>query len=819
MAKKDNNIEDQFEDLIEEKDQKLHVPRELPVLMLRDIVVFPYMVVPLFVGREKSKNAVDEALSSHRMILLVTQKSAEVEDPKQDDVFEIGTVALIMRMLKLPDGRIRILAQGLVRARIEELKEEKPFFSANVRVLHDLEDAEKSIEIEALVRNVRTDLDKASALGKNIPPEVMIIAANVEEPGRLADLTAANLELKVKEGQRILEIIPPFERLKKVYELLTKELEMLDVQSRITSEAKGEMDKLQRQYFLRQQLKAIQKELGEGSEIQEEIKGYQEKLKKLKVAKEVREELQKQIDRLSQMHPESAETAVVRNYLDWMFALPWNKSTVDNLDLIKARKILDEDHYGLDKVKERILEYLGVRKLSKKIKGPILCFVGPPGVGKTSLGRSIARALGRKFNRISLGGVRDEAEIRGHRRTYVGAMPGRIIQGIRRSGSNNPVFMMDEVDKIGADFRGDPSSALLEVLDPEQNYSFRDHYLGVPFDLSRVMFITTANLLDPIQPAFRDRMEILQLPGYTEEEKLQIALRHLVPKQIQENALTDSHISFTKGSIQKIISLYTREAGVRNLEREIASVCRKVARKVAEGKKTLSRITSQNVERYLGPHKIFRDQALKKDRIGVATGVAWTASGGEILFVEATKMKGKGQLSLTGSLGDVMKESAQAALSYARANTKSLGIDAKIFSQNDFHIHIPEGAIPKDGPSAGVTIATSLISVCTNRKVKRDVAMTGEITLRGIVLPVGGIKEKVLAAQRAGVKRMILPTASRKDLIDIPKKIKDDMEFIFVEEIGQVFHHALTKPAGTIAPKKQTAKKDKIIAVGDVSVI
>jgi ATP-dependent Lon protease len=809
MAKKDSNFEEQFEDLIEEKDQKLHVPKELPVLMLRDIVVFPYMVVPLFVGREKSKNAVDQALSSHRMILLLTQKSSEIEDPKKDDVFAIGTVALIMRMLKLPDGRIRILAQGLVRAKVESLHEDKPYFTAGVQVLHDPDEAEKSIEIEALVRNVRTDLDKASALGKNIPPEVMIIAANVEEPGRLADLTAANLELKVKEAQRILEITAPFERLKKVYELLTIELELLDVQSKITSEAKGEMDKLQRQYFLRQQLKAIQKELGEGSEIQEEIKGYREKLKKLKVAKEVREELEKQIDRLSQMHPESAETAVVRNYLDWMFALPWNKSTVDNLDLMKARKILDEDHYGLDKVKERILEYLGVRKLSKKIKGPILCFVGPPGVGKTSLGRSIARALGRKFSRISLGGVRDEAEIRGHRRTYVGAMPGRIVQGIRRCGSNNPVYMMDEVDKIGADFRGDPSSALLEVLDPEQNNSFRDHYLGVPFDLSKVMFITTANLLDPIQPAFRDRMEILQLPGYTEEEKLQIALRHLVPKQIQENALSSNYISFAKGAIQKIISLYTREAGVRNLEREIASVCRKVARKVAEGKEKISRITSQNIERYLGPPKIFRDQLLKKDRIGVATGVAWTASGGEILFVESTRMKGKGQLSLTGSLGDVMKESAQAALSYARAHTKDLGIDIRIFSQNDFHIHIPEGAIPKDGPSAGVTIATSLISVCTNRKVKRDVAMTGEITLRGIVLPVGGIKEKVLAAQRAGVKRMIIPAASKKDLIDIPKKVKVEMEFIFVEEIGEVFAHALSKPARKNIKKGKTTQKKK----------
>jgi len=495
------------------------------------------------------------------------------------------------------------------------------------------------------------------------------------------------------------------------------------------------------------------------------------------------------------MHPESAETAVVRNYLDWMFALPWNKTTVDNLDLKKAKQILDEDHYGLDKVKERIIEYLGVRKLSKKIKGPILCFVGPPGVGKTSLGRSIARALGRKFYRMSLGGVRDEAEIRGHRRTYVGAMPGRIVQGIRRCGSNNPVFMMDEVDKIGADFRGDPSSALLEVLDPEQNFSFRDHYLGVPYDLSKAMFITTANLLDPIQPAFKDRMEILQLPGYTEEEKLQIAIRHLVPKQIQENALSDDLISIAKGAIQKMISLYTREAGVRNLEREIATVCRKVARKVAEGKTAKTRITAQNIEKYLGPVKVFRDQLLKKDQVGVATGVAWTATGGEILFVEATQVKGKGLLSLTGSLGDVMKESGQAALTFARARAQELGIDSRIFSQNDIHIHVPEGAIPKDGPSAGVTMATALVSVMTNRKVRRDVAMSGEITLRGHVLPVGGIKEKVLAAQRAGVKKMILPSASKKDLIDIPNKVKKEMEFIFVEEITEVFKHALISPA------------------------
>ncbi len=791
MAKKSRGIDGQLEEIIEEQEEKLNIPDEIPVLMLRDIVVFPYMVIPLFVGREKSKKAVDDALSNDRMILLLTQKDINIEDPKQEDTYTVGTVAVVMRMLKLPDGRVRILAQGLVRAKVEELVEDGPYYSAKVKVIKEPKELPVNIEAEALVRNVRDGLDEASTLGKNIPTEIMIIAANVEEPGRLADLTAANLELKVEEAQALLEVKSPFNRLKKVYELLTKEVELLGVQSKISIEAKGEMDKLQKEFFLKQQMKAIQKELGEGSEIQEEISSYTKKLKKLRVAKEVREELKKQISRLPQMHPESAETAVVRNYLDWMFDLPWNRTTVDNLDLIKAKKILDEDHYGLDKVKERVLEYLGVRKLSKKIRGPILCFVGPPGVGKTSLGRSIARALGRKFYRLSLGGVRDEAEIRGHRRTYVGAMPGRIIQGIRRCSSNNPVFMMDEVDKVGSDFRGDPSSALLEVLDPEQNFSFRDHYLGVPYDLSKVLFITTANMLDTIQPAFRDRMEILRLPGYTEEEKLQIALRHLLPKQIKENALNENLISITKGAIQNVISHYTMEAGVRNLEREIASICRKVARKVAEGKATMTRVTSKNIEKYLGPQKIFRDQLLKKDQVGVTTGVAWTAAGGDIMFVEASKAKGKGILSLTGLLGDVMKESAQAALTYARVHSKEFGIDNRMFSQNDFHIHVPEGAIPKDGPSAGVTMATSLISICTDKKVKCDVAMTGEITLRGYVLPVGGIKEKVLAARRAGVKKMILPLLCKKDLIDIPKKIKKEIEFIFVEEVNEVFEHAL----------------------------
>ncbi len=806
MANMEAKSGEQFEGILEEQDQKLQIPSSLPVLLLRDIVIFPYMIAPLFVGREKSKSAIDQALSTNRMILLLTQKDMEIEDPKREDVYDVGTVALIMRMLKLPDGRIRILAQGLIRARLETFEDDGPFINAKVSVVQEPEKSEKTIESEAMIRNVRTGLEKATSLGKNLPPEVLIIAANVDEPGRLADLTASNLELKVQEAQDILETIEPELRLKRVFEFLTRELELLDVQSKISTEAKGEMDKLQKQYFLRQQMKAIQKELGEGSEIQEEIKTYQNKLKKLKAAEEVRDELEKQISRLAQMHPESAETAVVRNYLDWMFALPWSKSTVDNLELPKAKKILDEDHYGLEKVKERILEYLGVRKISKSTKGPILCFVGPPGVGKTSLGRSIARALGRKFVRISLGGVHDEAEIRGHRRTYVGAMPGRIIQGIRRAGFDNPVFMMDEVDKIGADFRGDPSSALLEVLDPEQNNTFRDHYLGVPYDLSKVMFITTANLLDPIQPAFRDRMEVIELPGYTAEEKLEIAAMHLIPKQTAENALNRKLIHFTSGAVKKCIELYTREAGVRNLEREIAAICRKVARKVAEGKKGLNRITAQNVESYLGPPKIFKDQLLQKDQVGTATGVAWTATGGEILFVEATKMPGKGNLSLTGSLGEVMKESAQAALSYARAHAKEFGLDHRMFYQNDFHIHMPEGAIPKDGPSAGVTIATAFISVCTNAKVRWDVAMTGEITLRGNVLPVGGVKEKVLAARRAGVKKMIMPAANKKDLFDIPKNVLQDMEFHFVEDVKEVLRLALLKPAGrkSASRKKST---------------
>jgi ATP-dependent Lon protease len=617
------------------------------------------------------------------------------------------------------------------------------------------------------------------------------IATNLDDPGRLADLVASNLDLKVEKAQEVLELLDPVDRLRRVNELMAKETEVLEIQNDINAQARGEMDKSQREFYLRQQMKAIQQELGEGNELQEEIEQYRSKIKKAKMPKEVAEEAERQLGRLERMHPDAAETATLRNYLDWMVSLPWAKSTKDNLDLKKAQKILDEDHYGLDKIKDRIIEHLAVRKLKKDSKGPILCFVGPPGVGKTSLGKSIARALGRKFVRMSLGGVHDEAEIRGHRRTYVGALPGRVIQSIHQAGTNNPVFMMDEVDKIGADFRGDPSSALLEVLDPEQNHSFRDNYLGVPFDLSNVMFVTTANMLDPIQPAFRDRMEIIQLSGYTEEEKLEIAKRHLIPKQVAEHGLKKTQIQFTDEGIRAIINLYTQEAGLRNLEREIASVCRKVAKQVATGEKKARKIHTDNLDQFLGRPKVFQEELLKRDQIGVATGLAWTPVGGDVLFVEATAMKGRGGLTLTGQLGDVMKESAQAALSYARSHAKEFGISEDFFSKHDIHVHVPEGAIPKDGPSAGVTMATAILSLLTGKAVHRKIAMTGEITLRGEVLPVGGIKEKVLAARRAKIDTVILPSLNKRDLEDVNETIRKEMNFVFVDDIQSVFKAAL----------------------------
>jgi ATP-dependent Lon protease len=787
-------------------EQELKIPDILPVLPLPDVVVFPYMIVPLFVNRDRSAKAVDQSLSENRMIMVVAQKDPNVDDPKAADLHQFGTVALIMRMLKLPDGRVRILVQGFARAKVEYFDETQPYLAAKIQPKTEPQVLPDSVELEALIRNVKAAVEKAVTLGKNLSQDLMAIAANLDEPGRLADLVASNLELKVEKAQQVLELVDPVERLRRVHELLTKELEVLEVQSDINAQARGEIDRNQREFYLRQQMKAIQQELGEGNELQEEIDQYRKKIKKAKMPPEVAEESERQVGRLERMHPDAAETATLRNYLDWMIGLPWAKSTKDNLDLKKAQKILDEDHYGLEKIKERILEHLAVRKLKKDSKGPILCFVGPPGVGKTSLGKSIAKALGRKFVRMSLGGVHDEAEIRGHRRTYVGAMPGRVIQSIHQAGSNNPVFMMDEVDKIGADFRGDPSSAMLEVLDPEQNHAFRDNYLGVPFDLSNVMFVTTANMLDPIQPAFRDRMEIIQLSGYTEEEKLEIAKRHLIPKQVAEHGLTNKQIEFTDEGVRAIINQYTQEAGLRNLEREIATACRKVARQVASGEKNIRKLHTDNIGKFLGRPRIFPEELLKRDQVGVATGLAWTPVGGDILFIEATSMKGRGLLTLTGQLGDVMKESAHAALSYARSHAKEFGINEDFFGKHDIHVHVPEGSIPKDGPSAGVTMATAILSLLTGKPVRRKIAMTGEITLRGEVLPIGGIKEKVLAARRAKINTVIMPSLNERDLEDINEAIRKDMHFIFVDDVRDVFKAALLPEPSPVVTKSHTPK-------------
>jgi ATP-dependent Lon protease len=789
--------------------QQITIPDVLPVLPMPDIVIFPYMIVPLFVNRERSAKAVDHALAENRMIMLVSQKDPNIDEPKAADLYDFGTVSVIMRMLKMPDGRVRILVQGFSRAQVEFFDESNPYISAKIQPRAEPQVTAATPELEALIRNVKSTLERMVSLGKNISPDLVAIAANLDDPGRLSDLVASNLDLKVDKAQEVLQLIDPIDRLRRVHQLMTKETEVLEIQNDINTQARGEMDKTQREFYLRQQMKAIQQELGEGNELQEEIEQYREKIKKAKMPKEVQEEADRQLGRLERMHPDAAETATLRNYLDWMVSLPWSKSTKDNLDLKKAQKILDEDHYGLGKIKDRIIEHLAVRKLKKDSKGPILCFVGPPGVGKTSLGKSIARALGRKFVRMSLGGVHDEAEIRGHRRTYVGAMPGRVIQSIHQAGTNNPVFMMDEVDKIGADFRGDPSSALLEVLDPEQNFAFRDNYLNVPFDLSNVMFVTTANMLDPIQPAFRDRMEIIQLSGYTEEEKLEIAKRHLIPKQIEEHGLKKSQINFTDEGIRSMINLYTQEAGLRNLEREIAAVCRKVAKQVATGEKKVRKIHTDNLDQFLGRPKIFQEELLKRDQIGVATGLAWTPVGGDVLFVEATAMRGRGGLTLTGQLGDIMKESAQAALSYARSHAKEFGIQEDFFSKNDIHVHVPEGAIPKDGPSAGVTMATAILSLLTGKAVYRKIAMTGEITLRGEVLPVGGIKEKVLAARRAKIDTVILPSLNKRDLEDVNETIRKEMHFVFVDDVKSVFKAALleAKKPGKVVRRPRRLRK------------
>jgi ATP-dependent Lon protease len=791
---------------------EIPIPDIVPVLPLKDMVVFPYIIVPLSVSREKSINAVDAALAEQRVIMLTLQKQSENETPAAGELNEIGTLAAIMRMLKLPDGRIRLLVQGVSRARINSFLQAEPYFRAKVTRIPEPESAKKlAPEEEALVRGVKQNLERSVTLGKNISPEVMLIAANLEDTARLADLAASNMELKSEQAQRVLETVDAIPRLRLVNDEILKEINVLTMQQEITSQARGEMDKSQREYFLRQQLKAIQQELGEGEELSEEIEHYRSLVAAKKLPEEAAGEVEKQIKRLERSHPDSAETAIIRTYLDWMTGLPWSNCSTDASDLERARRILDEDHYDLEKIKARIIEFLAVKTLKKTMKGPILCFVGPPGVGKTSLGRSIARALDRKFIRLSLGGVRDEAEIRGHRRTYVGALPGRIIQGISQAGTSNPVFMLDEIDKLGADYRGDPSSALLEVLDPEQNSTFRDHYLGVPYDLSRVLFVATANVLDPIQPAFLDRMEVISLSGYTEGEKLQIARQHLIPKQLEENGVTAASIEYTTAGLKHIIEGYTREAGLRNLEREIGSVARKVAVAVARGKRRKFRITPTAVARMLGPTKFFSEERLKKDEIGVATGLAWTPVGGDVLFVEANTVKGKGGILLTGMLGAVMKESAQAALTYAKAHAEDLSIPADYFETHDLHVHVPEGAIPKDGPSAGITMATAMISAFTGRPVSKDLAMTGEITLRGEVLPIGGVKEKVLAAKRAKIRQVLLPKFNRRDVEQISPHVLAGLELRYVENVDQVLAAALlplpARPAAEPAVRKRSAER------------
>ncbi|HOJ42824.1 MAG TPA: endopeptidase La [Syntrophorhabdaceae bacterium] len=775
------------------EEEMVKIPEVLPLLPVRDMVMYPSVVLPLFVGRDMSINAVEKALSKDRLIVVAAQKDLTDEDPLPERIYSVGVVSQIMRMLRLPDGRVKILIQGLKKAKVKEYVQEAPTFMVSVEVIEEPVITEITLEIEALMRYVKEEMERVVSMGRMVPPDILIVLDTIDEPGKLADIAAANLGLNVEKAQEILEIIDPVERLKKLSEILGKEIELLNMQAKILSQAKEEMTKSQRDYFLREQMKAIKNELGEGDEKSEDIADLEKRIKKAKMPKEVEKEAKKQLERLDLMHPDAVEFSMLRTYLEWLVELPWSVSTKDNLDIKLAKKVLDEDHYNLDKVKERILEFLSVMKLKGEMKGPILCFVGPPGVGKTSLGKSIARALGRKFSRISLGGMKDEAEIRGHRRTYVGAMPGRIIQCIRQAGSNNPVFMMDEIDKIGTDFRGDPASALLEVLDPEQNHSFSDHYLNVPFNLSKVMFITTANRIDTIPSALRDRMEIINIEGYTEKDKLMIAKKYLIPKQLKENGIRPKYLSFTEGGIEKIIQEYTKEAGLRNLEREIAKIARKVARKIAEGEKEKTIITPENVHHFLGVPKYLLEGDLEKDTVGIAVGLAWTEFGGDVLYVEASCRKGKKDLILTGNMGDVMKESAQAAMTYIKSNAKKLGIDDDIFDDLEMHVHVPQGAIPKDGPSAGITMAVAMISAITKRPVPKKIAMTGEITLTGRVLPIGGLKEKALAALRMRMETVIIPGENARELEEIPSYVKNNLKFVAVKNMDEVIELIFNK--------------------------
>ncbi len=764
------------------------LPEVISIIPLKDDVVFPHLIRPLSLSGAETVKALNEAISRNELIGIVALKY-DVESPKHTDFYDVGTAAKIVQVFESTSDNIKFLVEGVVRIKVVEYLQTEPHYTARIQELREF--TEKSETIDVLVQSVKTLFKLSAMLGKTLPKDIIPMIDNVNNPSMLADLVAIYLELSIDEKQKLLEMIDPQKRLRIVFHYLNKEVQIREVQGKIDEEVAKEMTKAQREYFLREQLKAIHKELGKDDPHMEEINKLEERIKEAKMPKEVEEVAIKELERLRDINPASAEYPVSRTYLDYLINIPWNKKTVDNLDIHQAEKILDEDHYGLEKVKERILEFLSVHKLKEKLKGPILCFCGPPGTGKTSLGKSIARSLGRKFIRISLGGIRDEAEIRGHRRTYVGALPGRVMQEICRAGYSNPVFMLDEIDKIGADFRGDPASALLEVLDPEQNFSFVDHYLDVSFDLSNVLFITTANILDTVHTALKDRMEVIYLPGYSEDEKLKIAQQFLIPKQIRENGLEEHPVIFQDQSIYKVIREYTREAGLRNLEREIASICRKIAKEIVAGEPITNEIKPEGVEKFLGPRKFFYQVTDEEDRIGVVTGLAWTETGGDIIFVEASRMKGEKELTLTGQLGDVMQESAIAALSYIRSNAKQLGIDENFYDTSEIHIHVPSGAIPKDGPSAGITMCMALVSLLTGRHARREVALTGEVTLTGNVLPIGGVKEKVLAAIRAGVKTIVLPLKNKDDFEEIDAVIRSKIQCVYIQKIDDAVNTVL----------------------------
>jgi ATP-dependent Lon protease len=778
------------------------VPSELPLLPLRGVAIFPSAIVPLLISRGASLQAVEEALASDRMLALVAQKNPDDESPKPTGLFSRGCAGRILKMLKYPDGSVRILVQGLRRIETEEFLQLTPYLRARVRLLNDV--VETSQDIGAVQAHMVNQFAKFVSMIPYLPDELQVVVMNIKDPGKVADLIASNLNISLEEKQELLTTLEVRKRLERLSAILNREIELLELGHKIQSQVQSELSKNQKEFYLRQQMRAIQKELGEADPRAAEVEELRSKMEQAQMPEQARKAAESELERLRIIPPESAEHSVVRTYIEWLVNLPWSVSTIDNLDIKHARGILDEDHFDLEKIKDRILEFLAVRKLKNDSKGPILCFVGPPGVGKTSLGRSIARALGRKFIRLSLGGIRDEAEMRGHRRTYIGSLPGRIIQGLRNAGSNNPLFMLDEIDKLGADFRGDPASALLEVLDPEQNNTFQDHYLDVPFDLSKVMFVTTANMLEPIPPPLRDRMETIELTGYTEEEKLEIAKRHLIPKQLRENGLTPEHATFTPEGLMHVVHHYTREAGLRNFEREIGSVCRKIARAITEGRTDPVTVTPEKVRELLGPERFFSEIAERTQEPGVSVGLVWTPMGGDIIFIEATKMTGKKGLTLTGHLGEVMKESAQAALSHIRSRAERYGLTGDFFENLDLHIHVPAGAVPKDGPSAGVTIATALASLLTGRLVRHDVAMTGEITLRGKVLPVGGVKEKVLGARRAGISTIILPKRNETDLEEVHESIRREMTFHFVDTLDEVLALAL-EPAEKTTQRRRAA--------------